>query len=90
MNKGIIYLTQPSELVGTNRYKICISKSPNLDRCKNDSRYLCIMECDEPLKLKKNIKEQFNKKFKLIAGNEYFEGDEIDMLITFGNLVLKY
>ncbi len=35
MNKGIIYLIQPCELVGTSRYKIGCSRNPNLDRCKN-------------------------------------------------------
>ena len=52
MNKGIIYLIQPVELVGTNRYKLGCSKNTNLERCKkgykNGSRYLSIMECDEP------------------------------------------
>lgn len=32
MNKGIIYLIQPSELVGTNRYKIGCSTKTSLDR----------------------------------------------------------
>ena len=80
MNKGIIYLIQPCELVGTNRYKIGCSKQNNLDRCKKGykigSRYICIMECVNALLLEKNIKKFFNNKFKLIGGNEYFEGNE--------------
>ena len=94
MNKGLIYLIQPSELVGTERYKIGMSNNPNLDRCKNGykkgSRYICIMECIEPLILEGNIKKQFNEKFKLIAGNEYYEGNEKDILNTFNNLVMEY
>jgi len=94
MNKGLIYLIQPSELVGTKRYKIGMSKSPNLDRCKNGykkgSRYICIMECIEPLVLEENIKRQFNEKFKLIAGNEYYEGNEKDILNAFNNCVMDY
>ena len=94
MNKGLIYLIQPTELIGTNRYKIGMSKNPNLDRCKNGykkgSRYLCIMECIEPLILEQNIKNHFNEKFKLIAGNEYYEGIEKDILNTFNNLVMEY
>ena len=66
MSKGLIYLIQPAELVETDRYKIGMSNNPNLDRCKNGykkgSRYICIMECDEPLILERNIKKQFNKK----------------------------
>lgn len=94
MNKGIIYLIQPAELVGTERYKIGMSNNTNLDRCKhgykNGSRYICIMECNEPLKLERNIKNNFNKKFKLIAGNEYYEGNEKDILNTFNNLVIEH
>lgn len=94
MSKGLIYLIQPAELVETDRYKIGMSNNPNLDRCKNGykngSRYLCIMECDEPLILESNIKKQFNKKFKLIAGNEYYGGVEKDILNTFNNLVMEH
>lgn len=94
MNNGIIYLIQPSELVGSERYKIGMSNKNNLDRCKKGyrkgSRYLCIMECNKPLILERNIKNHFNEKFKLISGNEYYEGNEKDILNTFNNLVLKY
>lgn len=94
MNKGIIYLIQPVELIGTERYKIGMSGNPNLNRCingyKKGSRYICIMECNNPLILEKNIKRQFNKKFKLIAGKEYYEGNEKDMLNVFNNLVIEH
>jgi hypothetical protein len=94
MNKGIIYLIQPTELIGTNRYKIGCSKTPDLDRCKNGykkgSRYLSIMECINPLELEKIIKKTFNNKFKLIAGNEYYEGNEKEILEIFIDLVIKY
>ena len=53
MNTGIIYLIQPAELINTGRYKVGMSYSDTLDRCKNGylrgSRYLCIMECVKPL-----------------------------------------
>ena len=94
MSRGIIYFIQPSELVGTNRYKIGCSRSPDLDRCKNGykkgSRYIFIMECIDPLVLEKNIINEFNKLFKLIAGNEYFEGDEIVMKKTFLKIFEDY
>jgi len=94
MNKGIIYLIQPSELVGTSRYKIGMSNNPDLERCKNGykkgSRYLCIMECHNPIILEKNIKNEFNKKFKLISGNEFYEGNEKELLNTFNDLVMDY
>jgi hypothetical protein len=93
MDKGIIYFLQPCELVGTYRYKIGCSKICNLNRCqtgyRKGTRYLCIMECINPLELERNIKNLFNKKFKIIAGNEYFEGDEKIMLKLFIEIVMK-
>jgi hypothetical protein len=94
MNTGIIYLIQPCELVGTSRYKIGCSTKNNLDRChkgyKKGSRYLCIMECNKPLILEQNIKNNFNNKFKLIGGKEYFEGNENDIINEFCNIVYNY
>lgn len=92
-SNGIIYLIQPSELVGTNRYKIGMSKNPNLDRCKSykkGSRYLCIMECTEPSVLELNIKQEFKKVFLLIAGTEYFEGNEKLLLTKFMEFAYKH
>lgn len=90
---GIIYLVQPAELVGTKRYKIGCSKKTTLDRVKNGykkgTRYLHIAECDEPHKTEEKIKEIFNNKFTLIAGNEYYEGDELIMKQEFINLIMK-
>lgn len=91
---GIVYLIQPLELVGTDRYKIGISNNNNLDRCKNGykkgSRYLCIFECNNPIILEQKIKDVFNKNFKLIAGNEYYMGNEREMKTTFIELYNNY
>lgn len=90
---GIIYLVQPAELVGTDRYKFGCSKKKTLDRVRNGykkgTRYLHIAECEEPHKTEGKIKEIFNQKFKLIAGNEYYEGDESIMKTEFINLIMK-
>ena len=48
------------------------------------------MECNNASILENNIKNTFNEKFKLIAGNEYFEGNENDMIVVFNNLVIKH
>jgi hypothetical protein len=91
---GIIYLVQPAELVGTNRYKIGCSSKNDLSRCKNGyktgTRYINIMECEDPFKIESQIKRVFEAKFKLIAGKEYFEGNESDMIIEFFNIVQNY
>jgi hypothetical protein len=94
MNTGIIYFIQPTELIGTNRYKIGCSENTELDRVKKGykkgTRYIFIIECNNPYVLEKNIKKIFNEKFKLIAGYEYFEGDEKIMKDEFLKLATKY
>lgn len=94
MDKGIIYLIQPCELVGTNRFKVGMSGKTSLDRCikgyKKGSRYLAIMECDNPAILESQIKNSFNKKFNLIGGSEYFEGDEKEIVGTFLKLFYEF
>jgi len=87
MTKGIIYFIQPAELIGTDRFKIGCSGNPDLDRCKKGykkgSRYISIMECNDPFELENKIKKTFLIKFKLFCGNEYFCGDEKLMLKEF-------
>ena len=83
---GIIYLVQPQQLVGTNRYKIGCSKKNNLSRINSyllGTKYICIMEVNNPIPLETNIKKHFKDNFKLIAGTEYFEGKIKDMLQSF-------
>tara|TARA_R110002153_G_C13259053_1_gene492279 strand:- start:13 stop:906 length:894 start_codon:yes stop_codon:yes gene_type:complete len=94
-NSGIIYLVQPAELVGTMRFKVGMSKSPTLDRVKNGyrngTRYLFIMEIkglDTLKTMESQIKQIFKKEFKLIAGTEYFEGDENSIKTRFIKRVL--
>lgn len=91
---GIIYLIQPSELVGTDRYKIGCSSNRNLERCKNGykngSRYLCIMDCVDPFGLERKIINEFNNKFKLISGREYYKGNELDMIKIFFDITYKH
>ncbi len=94
MNTGIIYLVQPVELIGTSRYKVGYSGKNTLERVKSGyktgTRYIFIMETNEPLILEKNIKTLFNKKFKLIGGSEYFEGDEEIMKEAFLKLKIEH
>ena len=94
MNKGIIYLIQPTELIGTQRYKIGCSGNTTLKRVANGykkgTRYILIMETIEPFTLEKNIKLIFNNKFKLIAGYEYFEGDEETIKEEFLKLITEH
>jgi len=92
--KGTIYLIQPAELVGTKRYKIGCSAKNDLDRCKKGykkgTRFMDIRECDYPFVLEQEVKNVFNSKFILIAGKEYFEGNEADIKKEFNDVVSKF
>ena len=74
-----IYLIQPEELIGTNRFKIGCSKSDKINRVlsyKKGSRVLYSSIINKPFELEKIIKNEFNNHFELIGGKEFFEGNE--------------
>jgi hypothetical protein len=79
MDIGIVYLIQPCELIGTERYKVGYSKHIDMRRIiygyNNGSYPICITMCINPLEIEKKIKKEFKKTFKLISGTEYFEGN---------------
>ena len=84
MNTGIVYFIQPAELIGTNHYKVGFSRNTKLERLiskyKNGSRYIIILECNEPYMLEMNIKKEFKNQLDfinshvsgLIAPSPYF------------------
>ena len=92
--KGTIYLIQPAELVGTERYKIGCSAKNDLERCKKGykkgTRFMDIRECDDPFAVEREVKTNFNNKFNLVAGKEYFEGNEADIKKEFNYIVSKF
>ena len=52
--KGTIYLIQPPELIGTNRYKFGMSNKNNLDRIKSYGKNTIILSkfyIENPLKI---------------------------------------
>lgn len=87
---GIVYLVQPEILLETDKYKIGLSKDNNLSRIKSygkNTRIIIIRECENPYLIEKEIKKSFNSKFKLIKGEEWFEGDKTNMLKEFENII---
>jgi len=92
--KGTVYLVQPAELVGTNRYKIGCSAKNDLERCKKGykkgTRFMNIQECDDPFGVERKLKIRFRAKFKLVAGKEYFEGNEEDIKREFIDVVSNH
>jgi hypothetical protein len=85
-NFGLVYLIQPEELLGTNRYKLGCSSKPNLDRLKSykkNSHLLCSYKCTDPFQTENRLKAVFASKFTKVAGNEYFQGNENEMVKEF-------
>ena len=82
LNKmGIVYLIQPAELVGTDRYKVGCSSESTLKRLttgyKKGYRCLQVHETSEPFRLEQCILCNYKEaSIETIAGNEYFKGDE--------------
>lgn len=79
---GTLYFIQPAELVGTHRYKIGCSAKNDMVRCKSyrqGTRYLMILECNDPFGVETVVKRRFDATFHRVAGKEYFEGDELEM-----------
>ena len=89
-----VYLIQPCELVGTNRYKVGMSSLSNLSRLKAykvGTRYIWICECKDALDVEKKLIKAFNANYKLIGGNEYFEVDcELKMIRLFLDTIMDH
>lgn len=93
IKKGIVYLVQPEELIGTNRYKVGCSSKASIERLKTykkGSHCILVAKCKEPFIVEKEIIKEFNKSFNVIAGNEYYEGDESEMVYIFLKIYSKY
>jgi hypothetical protein len=89
-----LYLIQPAELVGTQRYKIGYSKNNDITKFRKDykkgSRFLDIYEYDNSPLLVREIRNNFNNKFKLVAGRTYYEGNETDIKKNFNAIISNY
>ena len=93
-DKGLLYLIQPAELVGTQRYKIGYSKNNDITKFRKDykkgSRFLDIYEYDRSPLLVREIRNNFNNKFKLVAGRTYYEGNENEIKKNFNAIISNY
>jgi hypothetical protein len=93
-DKGLLYLIQPAELIGTHRYKIGYSKNNDIIKFRKDykkgSRFLDIYEYERSPLLVREIRNNFNSKFKLVAGRTYYEGNENDIKKNFNAIINNY
>lgn len=91
---GIVYLIQPTELIGTERYKIGCSKQSDLSRINTGYRKgttpIVINHVEHPFEAEKLVKCRFAQLFTLIAGHEVFAGNLADMKQCFKQVMLDY
>ena len=91
---GIVYFIQPHLVVGVNRYKIGYSAQYGIERIvkgyRKGTRVLMVFELVDPFGLERVLIRAFENAFKLISGNEYFEGDEVEMRILFLQLCTQW
>jgi hypothetical protein len=91
-----IYIIHVREFIRTKEsiYKIGKTTQKNFNRFfqyPKGSKLLFYMNCIDCHKLEKQIIKLFRKKYKLKSeyGNEYFEGEYLNMIIDITNLVIK-
>ena len=91
-----IYIIHVREFIRTNEtiYKIGKTTQKNFNRFlqyPKGSKLLFYMNCIDCHKLENKIIKLFRKKYKLKSeyGNEYFEGNYLNMIIDITNLVIN-
>lgn len=91
---GIVYLIQPEELLGTNRYKIGCSSFNDTRRIQDGyhkyTEIHCVIHVRDYLAYERLLKMVFRKKYSLVCGNEFFEGDINKIKYDFMNLYLYH
>ena len=92
---GIMYLVQPGQLLDTKRFKVGSSEHEDYSRLSKyhkNCKIISIRQCGENYKeIEKIIINEFKNKnkYKLITGNEYFEGDIKDIEKDFNEIISK-
>ena len=88
-----VYLLQPPILKGTDRYKIGLSNNNSNERISSYGASVdlfCKIYCSNPKKVELVLKKEFANNFKLIHGNEWFEGNINHMINLFNEIVNQH
>lgn len=85
---GLVYLVQPSELKGTDRYKIGCSHNDGVGRITSGYNLTTVTflveNVDNPFEVEKRLVHAFAQRFHQLPGSrEYFSGNIIDMITCF-------
>ena len=87
---GLLYFVQPTELIGTSRFKIGRSSKNSFKRLhsyRKGTRIILTASCDDHKVVEAELIDAFNSEFTLIAGNEFFHGKEEDMVALFKTVI---
>jgi hypothetical protein len=88
---GMVYLIQPEELIGTVEYKIGMSNSSSIRRVRSygyGSDCIATWKCSNPLEVEKYLIQSFRNHFgEPTTGNEYFKGNETEMIKVFQDCI---
>lgn len=89
--KGILYIIQTNEYIGTNIYKIGMQKTnlTKLEESYKDAQIIKTIECVKPDIYDKKLKLGFANKFKQMVDSEYFEGNKNKLLDCFIDIIAK-
>ncbi len=83
---GIVYLVQPEEYLNTSTYKIGMSASNTTKRIRaygKHTRTIAVAQCKEPHPVEAELIKEFNARFTLTRGREFFSGNEKEMILAF-------
>ena len=90
---GVVYLIQPPELKGTDRYKVGCSHDDGVSRITNGynrtTTTFLVEHVDDPFEVETRIVRTFAERFhRLQGGREYFAGNILDMIACFRDIVI--
>lgn len=78
IKKGHVYLIQPEEYLDTNIYKIGYTTeiSVRIKSYGRNTKLLDSCEVENPQSVEQKLLNVFNRSFKRVKGEEYFQGEE--------------
>lgn len=87
---GMIYLVQPKSDLGTDLFKIGMSRKNTTQRINQygrETQIICTRECSNPNEVEIKLIHLFNSNFTLAKGREYFTGNKSKMIDIFNQCV---
>ena len=91
---GIVYLIQPAEFAGTERYKVGCSDKSDTSRVTlgyHKGTTLRIAEMvQDPFEIERTLVKRFAERFRCFLGREYFEGDVAQMERCFKDVTAEF